>query len=159
MKHLLLPAFLATALLLPAFASADPHGLEWRRGSGYDIWYRSPGSNWRRAPGTAIDVADGWVIGTDRRSGGYSIYRWDGHRWHRMPGAGVRIGGSYYNPWVVNDRGERFTWTGYGWREEPNFGRRDDRRNDRHDNRGRHDNDWNRGHNSFGRDDHRGGKR
>jgi hypothetical protein len=149
MKHLLLPAFLIAALLAPSFAAADGHGLEWRRGGGHDVWYRAPGnSKWNRAPGTAMDVADGWVIGTDRRNGGYSIYRWDGRKWHRMPGAGVRIGGSYYSPWVVNDRGERFTWTGYGWREEPNFGRGNDHgrnNNDRSPGRdGHRDNDHNR---------------
>ncbi|HEY0961143.1 MAG TPA: hypothetical protein VGE69_02180 [Pseudomonadales bacterium] len=152
MKHLLLPAFLLAALLLPGLVAADGNGVEWRRGGGYDIYYRSPGHDWRRAPGSAVDVGDGWVIGTDRRHGGFSIYRWDGRRWHRMPGAGVRIGGSYHNPWVVNDRGERFSWTGYGWREERNAGRRDN--DDRHErdrgrnddwNRGRDDNDWNRG--------------
>lgn len=162
MKSLLIPALLLAGLALaPAAAVADNNGFEWRRGGAYDIYYRAPGSPWRRAPGSAIDVGDGWVIGTDRRHGGYSIYRWDGRRWHRMPGAGVKIGGSYHNPWVINDRGERFAWTGYGWREEPNFGRNDGRRrdDDRHD-RGRNDNDWNRGRNdrdrhSFGRDDHR----
>lgn len=161
MKHLLLPAFLLAALLLPGLAAADGSGLEWRHGGGYDIYYRTPGHSWRRAPGSAVDVGDGWVIGTDRRHGGFSIYRWDGYRWHRMPGAGVRIGGSYHNPWVVNDRGERFSWTGYGWREERNADRSHDDRHDRdhrndgwnrgrddgHWNRGRNDNDWNRGRN------------
>ena len=70
-----------------------------------------------------------------------------------MPGAGVEIGGSYSNPWVINNRGERFSWTGNGWREEPNFrrngrGRDDGRNNGRRDddwNNGRRDNDWNNG--------------
>ena len=157
MKKLLIPILLAGLALHPALASADPQGLEWRAGNRSDIWYRYSGEqNWRRAPGSAREVADGWVIGTDRRNGGYSIYRWDGHKWHRMPGSGVRIGGGYYNPWVVNDRGERFSWTGSAWRQEPNLDRRDGNRgrddndgnrgrdNDR-DNRGRDDNDWNRG--------------
>ena len=29
-----------------------------------------------------------------------------------MPGTAVEIGGSYRQPWVVNDRGIRFVWTG-----------------------------------------------
>jgi hypothetical protein len=164
MKKLLIPALLLAGLALqPSLAAADPQGLEWRGGNGRDIWYRNPGEHdWRRAPGSAREVADGWVIGTDRRNGGYSIYRWDGRKWHRMPGSGVRIGGGYYNPWVINDRGERFSWNGYGWAQEPNFdrrntrdnGRRDDRRDNHNrdrddhrdnDNRGRDDNDWNRG--------------
>lgn len=141
-NKLLLPAILLAGLALHApLAAADGSGLEWRHGGRHDVYYRHPGErDWRRAPGSAVEVGDGWVIGTDRRNGGFSIYRWDGYRWHRMPGAGVRIGGSYYSPWVVNDRGERFSWNGYGWIEERAFGRRDDR-NDR----GRRDNDWNNG--------------
>jgi len=153
-KLLTLALVLAGLALQPSLAAADGNGLEWRRGGSYDVWYRHPGEhNWRRAPGSAREVADGWVIGTDRRNGGYSIYRWDGHRWHRMPGAGVHIGGGYYNPWVVNDRGERFSWNGYAWAEEPNFNRRNDgRRDERHDNgnRGRDDNTWNRGRDDKG---------
>ena len=147
-------AIALSGLVLAALVHAEPvEAAEWRLGNGYRIYYRDhDNGEWRRMPGSATDVGDGWVIGTDRRNGGYGIYRWDGRTWHRMPGAGVRIGGSFDNPWVVNDRGERFSWTGYGWREEPNFGRRDDRRNDRNDgrrdedwNNGRRDNDWNRG--------------
>lgn len=169
MKKLLIPVLLLAGLALqPSLATADNNGVEWRAGNRSDIWYRYPGdSNWRRAPGSAREVGDGWVIGTDRRNGGYSIYRWDGRKWHRMPGSGVRIGGGYYDPWVINDRGERFRWTGSDWRQEPNFDRRADRRdtgrndnrgrddNDRdhgrdndRDNRGRDDNDWNRGRNN-----------
>lgn len=154
MKRLLIPALLLAGLALqPALALADGNGAEWRSGGGSDAWYRYPGEqNWRRAPGSARDVGDGWVIGTDRRNGGYSIYRWDGRRWHRMPGAGVRIGGNYYNPWVVNDRGERFSWNGYGWVEEPNFSRRNDRENgrreqDRNGDRDDLENQWRRNRN------------
>ncbi len=157
MKKLLIPALLLASLVLqPSVAAADNNGIEWRSGNRSDIWYRYPGdNNWRRAPGSAREVGDGWVIGTDRRNGGYSIYRWDGRKWHRMPGSGVRIGGGYYDPWVVNDRGERFRWTGSDWRQEPNFDRRDDRRDD---NRGRDDNDWNRGRDRDN-DNNRGGRR
>lgn len=155
MKKFLIPILLASLALHPALAVADAQGLEWRAGNRSDIWYRYPGEqNWRRAPGSAREVGDGWVIGTDRRNGGYGIYRWDGRKWHRMPGSGVSIGGGYYDPWVINDRGERFRWTGSDWRQEPNFDRRDDRRDG---NRGRDDNDWNRGrgndHDSRGNND------
>ena len=45
---------------------------QWRlggdRGSrGYEIYHRD-GRGWRRVPGSALDIGDGWVIGTDRRS-------------------------------------------------------------------------------------------
>lgn len=143
MKGLLLSALLLSGLAAP-LVHADADGREWRLGHRNEIWYRHPGErDWRRAPGAAIDVGDGWVIGTDRRNGGFGIYRWNGYGWIRTPGAGIEIGGSFNNPWVINDRGERFSWTGYGWREEPNFRRdrdRDGRRND-----GRRDDDWNNG--------------
>ena len=156
---------LLTALTLGALAHTEAaHADEWRLGEGYRIFHRDHHDrDWRRVPGSATDVGDGWVIGTDRRNGGYGIYRWDGRSWHRMPGAGVEIGGSYDSPWVINDRGERFSWTGYGWREEANFGRRNDRRggyaprdNERRDNdwnRGRRNNDWNNGRRGNERDE------
>lgn len=126
--------FAAALVALPLLAQAE-HGqevsrgfaardLQWRLGPavsrvGHEILYKVPGDRrWRRAPGEAVDVADGWVIGTDRRNGGYSIYRWNGFNWDRAPGAGVDIGGSYNNPWVINDRGERFAWNGYDWRRD-----------------------------------------
>ena len=73
------------------------------------------GHDWDRLPGSAIAVADGWVIGTNREHGGYGIYRWNGHRFEQAPGGAVAIGGSYDRPWVVNDRNERFIWNGYDW--------------------------------------------
>jgi opacity protein-like surface antigen len=147
MKKLYLGALLLASLAAPLAANADddyrgrgnPGAMEWRA-DGYAILYRYPGDRrWQRAPGSARDVGDGWVLGTDRRNGGYGIYRWNGRGWSRMPGSGVDIGGSFNNPWVINDRGERFSWTGYGWQQERGNGRRDDR-NDRRDN-GRWDRD------------------
>lgn len=131
---------------LPGLANADdddrrrasPGALQWRLGEarvryGHEILFRYPGERrWRQAPGEALDVADGWVIGTDRRNGGFGIYRWNGRGWQRMPGAGVDIGGAWDRPWVINDRGERFVWSGYGWRED---GRSRGRERDRGDNR------------------------
>lgn len=153
-KYLLQALLLAGCAGLPLLATADHDdrddrrwsgsSIEWRDGPGTNIYFRYPGDHdWRRAPGSAHDVGDGWVIGTDRRNGGYGIYRWSGNGWQRMPGAAVEIGGSYNNPWVINDRGERFAWTGYEWREElrdRNYRRdndwdRDDRYDDRRDNR------------------------
>ena len=102
-------------------ASARDHdsGGGWRLGNGHDYYgiYRWDGRDWRRMPGSATDVGDGWVIGTDRRSGGYGIYRWNGRGWGRVAGGAVRIGGTYDQPWVVNNRGERFYWNGYDWDE------------------------------------------
>jgi len=98
----------------------------WRLGLGHDRYgiYHWEGRGWRRMPGTATDVGDGWVIGTDRRSGGYGIYRWNGRDWSRVAGGAVRIGGTYEQPWVVNNRGEKFIWNGYDWREVRDGGRR-----------------------------------
>lgn len=125
--------------------------MQWRLGDfrgarGYEIFYRAPDDRrWHRAPGGATDLADGWVLGTDRHRGGYGIYQWNGRGWSRMPGTAVEIGGSYQRPWVVNDRGIRYVWNGYDWREAA-FDR-DDRR-DRDDWRGRRGRDE--------RDDRRG---
>lgn len=89
---------------------------EWRLGEHNQIYQRTD-RGWQRVQGSAIDVGDGWVIGTDRRNGGFGIYRWNGRRFDRMPGGAVEIGGSYERPWVINNRGERFEWMGHDWRE------------------------------------------
>jgi len=100
---------------------------QWRlganRGRGYEIHHRD-GRGWRRVPGYALDLGDGWVIGTDRRSGGYGIYRWNGRDWDRVSGGAVEIGGSYNQPWIVNNRNERFVWNGYEWDRTGYNGRR-----------------------------------
>ena len=100
----------------------------WLINSQYEI-YRWNGWEWRRVHGSAQDIADGWVIGTDRRSGGFGIYRWNGYEFRRMPGAAIEIGGSYDHPWIVNSRGEQFEWTGRDWREvrTRDYGRHTDR--------------------------------
>lgn len=129
---------------------------EWRLGEfrgerlGYEILYRAPGrSRWQVAPGSAMAIGDGWVLGTDRHTGGYGIYRWNGRNWSRMPGTAVRIGGSYRQPWVVNDSGTRYVWNGYEWRRDNRGG--DDRRYRRDERDGRgwrdRDNDRDRGGN------------
>ncbi len=94
---------------------------DWRLGPHNQILMRTD-RGWRRVPGSAIDVGDGWVIGTDRRPGGFGIYRWNGRQFDRVPGGAVEIGGSFQNPWVVNNRGERFEWTGRDWREVRGYG-------------------------------------
>jgi len=124
----------------------------WRLGSfrggirGYEILYRAPGRNrWQLAPGTAMAIGDGWVLGTDRHNGGYGIYRWNGYGWNRMPGTAVEIGGSYQRPWVVNDRGIRYDWNGYDWRQSVRASR---------DNRNGRDNLWDDRSNSFNHNPH-----
>ena len=89
----------------------------WKLGHGRDYYsiYHFNGRGWQRMPGSATAVGDGWVIGTDRRGGGYGIYRWSGRSWQRVPGGAVSIGGSYEQPWVINDRGEQFHWNGHDW--------------------------------------------
>ncbi|MGB4246743.1 MAG: hypothetical protein WBJ75_03395, partial [Pseudohongiellaceae bacterium] len=52
---------------------------EWRIGDHNQIYHRTD-RGWQRVQGSAIDVGDGWVIGTDRRNGGFGIYRWNGRR-------------------------------------------------------------------------------
>lgn len=121
---------LASALLVlalipaPAPAQADDRGFRdrgnsgaWRLGErhrdGYAI-YRGG----YRVPGSAIAVADGWVLGSKRESGGFAIYRWNGRDWDQAPGGAVEIGGSYRRPWVINNRGQRFTWNGYDWNRD-----------------------------------------
>src|SRR5687767_5894726 len=70
--------------LRPGFLGVS---LEWRlgdarRNGGYEILYRDSGRDrWRAAPGYAVAIGDGWVLGTDRHRGGYGIYRWNGHSW------------------------------------------------------------------------------
>jgi hypothetical protein len=153
---------LATLVAQPLMALAD-HDEDYRRGRGADelqwrlgaelgyggnsIYFRYPGErHWLRAPGSAIDVGEGWVIGTDRHSGGYGIYRWNGRDWQRMPGAAVEIGGSFQSPWVVNDRGERFRWAGNRWQQEAvvGFRNRDERTSNEHrgNERSRDYDDW-----------------
>ncbi len=154
-------ALLAALVTLPLAATAQRNNdLQWRlgsdhRGSGYQIYYRYGRDDWRRAPGSAIDMGDGWVIGTDRRNGGYGVYRWTGYSWQRMPGAGVEIGGSFLNPWIINDRGERFHWTGVGWREDRSYRGRDNRgrRNDDSWDRDRNDRDDRDDRGDWDRDD------
>jgi hypothetical protein len=121
---------------------ADSNALEWRLGSGrrdgHTIFYREAGARqWYRAPGAAVAVGDGWVLGTDRRNGGYGIYRWNGDDWQRMPGAAVDIGGSFHSPWVINDRGQHYRWTGDDWRLESHYRRHEDVGERRDEDRGR----------------------
>lgn len=143
-KNLVIRSAFMMTLLLSAVSqvhAAGPRdrsgGGEWRLGNHNQIFHRTD-RGWQRVQGSAIDVGDGWVIGTDRRNGGFGIYRWNGRRFDRMPGGAVEVGGSYERPWVVNNRGERFEWTGRDWREVRSFGSgrgdyRDDYRNDRRD--------------------------
>ncbi len=114
--------------LVANVAQADDRGnAGWRLGErnrdGYAIYRRDRG-NWYRVPGSAVAVADGWVLGSRRESGGYAIYRWNGYNWDQAPGGAVEIGGTYNRPWVVNNRGQRFTWNGYDWRASGYAGNR-----------------------------------
>lgn len=114
---------------------SDGWSLGERVRGGYAIYHRG-----HRVPGSAIAIADGWVLGTKREIGGYAIYRWNGRGWDQAPGGAVDIGGSYRRPWVVNNRGQSFTWNGFDW--EASYGsirgnafKRDSRG---HDSYGRH---------------------
>lgn len=139
----------ATATQVQADGPRDRSGGgEWRLGNHNQIFHRTD-RGWQRVPGSAIDVGDGWVIGTDRRNGGFGIYRWNGRRFDRMPGGAVEIGGSYERPWVINNRGERFEWTGRDWREVRGYGSPRGERRDERDSDRRYDRD----------DDHRNDRR
>lgn len=74
---------------------------------------------WTQMPGAGRDVADGWVIGTSATTGGFSIHRWDESSWTRVSGGAVRIGGTYSNPWIINDVNQIFRWTGSTWQSIP----------------------------------------
>jgi opacity protein-like surface antigen len=124
------------------YDNANVAGLQWRlgdsRGAGREILFRARGDRrWQVAPGEAVAVNDGWVLGTDRHRGGFGIYRWNGRGWSRMPGEATEIGGSYQQPWVVNALGVRYIWNGGNWSEVQRGGRggnyRDDDRNFRRD--------------------------
>ena len=144
-KALVLISALFVAFVLTAVSPAQADGArdrfggsQWRLGSHNQIFLRTE-RGWQRVQGSAIAIADGWVIGTDRRDGGYGIYRWNGRSFNRMPGAAVDIGGSYERPWVINNRGEQFEWTGRDWREVRSYSsirnnRAEERRYDRNDN-------------------------
>ncbi len=72
-------------------------------------------STWKKLPGSAKDVGDGWVIGTKVEQEGYAIYRWTGSTWQKIPGSAVRIGGNSSNPWIVNNEDSIFQWNGSKW--------------------------------------------
>ncbi|MDR2239752.1 MAG: glycosyltransferase [Zoogloeaceae bacterium] len=72
---------------------------------------------WQAAPSEATAIGDGWMLGTDKRKGGYGIYRWNGNGWNRMPGAAIQIGGSYQRPWIINDSDVRYVWNGGTWKK------------------------------------------
>jgi len=131
---------LAITLLVSVGVQADGRfdrgvhkGSDWRLGErvrdGYAI-YRRDGRGWHRVPGSAIKVADGWVLGSRRESGGFAIFRWNGRGWDQAPGGAVEIGGHYSRPWVVNDRGHRFVWNGLDWSRDRNFRPVNERRRD-----------------------------
>ncbi len=85
--------------------------------------YRYNGNTWDQKPGAARDIGAGddgtiWVIGTDRRNGGYGIHRLkeSGNGWERISGAAVRIDvDSVGNAWVVNDQGVIYHYNGTSW--------------------------------------------
>jgi hypothetical protein len=79
--------------------------------------------------GIATDVACGpgispvsgcWMLGWERGySGGYLIYQQVAGDWVLRPGAAVDIDVGPFGPWVVNDSGWIFAWTGSDWARIP----------------------------------------
>ena len=72
--------------------------------------FRWTGKAWQLMPGAAVDVADGWVLGTATSSGGREIFRWNGSGWTQVQGGAIYIGGSGGTPWVVNNGTSIFRW-------------------------------------------------
>lgn len=82
--------------------------------SSQDI-YAWTGAGWRHLPGKAHDIGSGWVVGTNHiNNGNFGIFRWNelAKRWDSMPGQGVRIGGSFQEPWIIDAQGRVYKWTG-----------------------------------------------
>lgn len=79
--------------------------------------------SWELLPGSAHDIADGWIIGTNGWTGGFGIYRWSGSGWQQMPGGGIRIGGTSGMPWVVNNNRRIYRWNGRDWDPMPGSAR------------------------------------
>lgn len=75
---------------------------------------------WTQLQGQAIDVGASanalWVIGTNPVPGGFGLHRWDGKSFVPASGGAVRIDlDPNGNPWVVNDGGKVFRWSGSSW--------------------------------------------
>ena len=87
--------------------------------------FRWTGHGWEGLPGLAHDIGmapDGklWVIGTDRRKGGFGIYRWENNTWVNVPGGAVKIDvGPGNQALVTNDEGKIYRWSGTHWIEMP----------------------------------------
>jgi hypothetical protein len=75
---------------------------------------------WTQLPGEALDVGASanalWVVGTNPVPGGYGLHRWDGKTFVPASGGALRIDlDPNGNPWVVNNAGQIFRWTGSAW--------------------------------------------
>lgn len=80
---------------------------------------------WRRVLGSARDIGVGndgsvWVVGTDRRGGGYGIYHWNGSDWNRVEGGATRIDvDPQGNPWIINSSDDIFRYVAGNWQRMP----------------------------------------
>ncbi len=73
--------------------------------------FRWNGKKWTILPGSAVDVADGWVIGTRRAGGGKQVLVWSDNAWHVIAGAqALVIGGPSDAPWVINVHHDIYKW-------------------------------------------------
>ncbi|WP_138466155.1 tectonin domain-containing protein [Poseidonocella sp. HB161398] len=100
--------------------AVGPDGLPWTVDDAGNIARLTP-EGWRAVPGQARDIgigADGsvWIIGCDRREGGYGIYRREGGDWVDAGGAALRISVSPEGePWVVTEQNFIFRRLGERW--------------------------------------------
>ena len=86
-------------------------------------------SDWSQMPGEARDIGVGangsvWVIGKDKRGGGFGIHEWAGNRWYRVVGGATRIDvAPDGKPWVVNSSNKIYRWNGRAWQQMPGAAR------------------------------------
>ena len=89
----------------------------------YDIATRY----WQLKPGTAKEIGIGgdgsiFIIGTNAVQGGYDISKWDWStaNWKPVSGGAVKIAVEPSgNPWIVDNSGNVFRYTGSAWEQKP----------------------------------------
>jgi hypothetical protein len=96
------------------------------------IWSWDSANNvFARFPGAATDIAVGadgtvWCIGIQSVGGGYNIRYFDKSKqsWVTIPGGAVRIAVLPNGlPWVVNNGGNIYRWSGSSWEQLPGAAR------------------------------------
>ncbi len=116
---------------LAVAVSVGPDGLPWVVNKEGKIYQFVSGQGWVERPGTdgqgmrARDIGiggNGSVFIVEKQvthpSYGSRILYWTGNRWEERPGLAVKIDVDNQGfPWVVNQQGKLYQWTGSGWLE------------------------------------------